>query len=363
MKRFLIAAGGTGGHLFPALAVVEKLKEKYGSSVSFHFFGRKDKIEGRVVPSLGYTLHTTKLTGLVKRASFATLLLPFRIFCSVLKLICNIKKEHIDAVICTGAYLSYPAGIAASLCGKKLFLLESNVNPGKAIKMLTSRATLIFTSFKETANYYNDAELNKLCYKGNPIRQQFFSEISKEEALKSFGLRADKPVVLIFGGSLGAKAINDAVLANLDRIKDYQLLWQTGSTITEDYSNTHVRQVQFIDNMAAAYRVADVVVCRSGATTLAELAVIGKSAILVPLSSAANNEQYHNAQVAVEHNAAILLKNDELQEGLFYTINSLLKDEKRRATMDANMAKLGNPNASEEIAVMIYDNTKQKSCY
>jgi UDP-N-acetylglucosamine--N-acetylmuramyl-(pentapeptide) pyrophosphoryl-undecaprenol N-acetylglucosamine transferase len=217
--KILIAAGGTGGHLFPALAVVSKLEEITNNNIEFHFFGRADKIEGRIVPQLGYKLHTAKINGLTKLLSFNTIKLPFQIVYYILKLKRLIKKESIDAVLCTGAYLSYPAGIAASMCNKKLFLMESNVNPGKAISMLVSKASIIYTTFDETEKYFSAQIKYKLKNYGNPIRQEIINNsqanIEKSEQNKFyelFGLDKEKPVLLVFGGSLGAKAINDAVL-------------------------------------------------------------------------------------------------------------------------------------------------------
>jgi UDP-N-acetylglucosamine--N-acetylmuramyl-(pentapeptide) pyrophosphoryl-undecaprenol N-acetylglucosamine transferase len=351
--KILVAAGGTGGHLFPALAVVENLEELSNEKIEFHFFGRADKIEGKVVSSLGYKLHTTELTGLVKVVSFNTLKLPFRLLSSILKLKKLIQRENIDAVLCAGAYLSIPAGIACRLCGKKLFLMESNVNPGKAINALAGSATAIYTSFDSTANYFNDPIKRKLKCFGNPVRKDIMQGCNVDKAFEKFGLDKNKRVVLIFGGSLGARAINNAVVKWLDNFSriDYQILWQTGNSFMDkvDLPN-NVKKVEFIDDMASAYTIADLVVSRSGATTIAELCVVGKPAVLVPLPSASNNEQYFNAKYLEEHQAVMIVRNDDILDNLYSVVDGLMCDKQRLLFMSDSLKLLSKVDASMKIA-------------
>ena len=364
MKKILVAAGGTGGHLFPAIAVVEKLKELQGNEIDFQFFGRIDKIEGRIVPALGYKLHSTHLTGLVKTFSLNTFKLPFQILHSVNKLKKIIKQENIDAVLCAGAYLSYPAGLAGSMCKKKLFLMESNVNPGKAINWLSNRADVIFTTFDETKNYFNEATVKKIKLTGNPVRKQILNEfnkinevnkneISKEQTIEKFGLKKGKPIVLIFGGSLGATVLNNAVLNSLEMFakSNFQVIWQTGEKNNIDISlPENVKLISFIDDMASAYFAADLVVSRSGAATVAELCIVGKPSILVPLPSASNNEQYFNAKYLETHNAAILINNDDISKKMYIAINDLLSDTEKLNQISVSAKKLAKPTANEIIA-------------
>ena len=234
--RFLIAAGGTGGHLFPALAVVNSIRESYPDS-QFHFYGRSDKIEGRIVPSLGYKLHSSNIFGLSSIKNIKNIVLPFLIIADIIKLFLLIKRERLDAVICTGAYISFPAGYAARLANIPLFLLESNVNPGKTISMLASYSAKIFTSFDNTKKFFPVKLHSRIHNLGNPIRKEiienslFFEKNKNDLSIKNhcftaFGLNSNIPVVLIFGGSLGAKSINNAVLNSLDYFskKGYQIL-------------------------------------------------------------------------------------------------------------------------------------------
>jgi len=357
MKKILIAAGGTGGHLFPAIAVVEKLKELYGNEIDFHFFGRKDKIEGKIIPELGYKFHTTNLTGLVKFASLNTVKIPFQIISSVLKLNRIIKEENIDAVLCAGAYLSYPAGLSACFCKKKLFLMESNVNPGKTIKWLANKADIIFTNFDETKNYFNENIAKKIKNLGNPVRKQILNQVDKNTALELWKLEKEKPVVLIFGGSLGATAINNAVLNSLEKFANspFQIIWQTGNTNKIDAKlPSNFRVVNFIDDMSSAYSAADLVVSRSGATTVTELSIVGKPSILVPLPSASNNEQFFNAKFLEKNGAAIVINNSDISERIFNTVDKLISDFDLLQKMSNAAKTLGRPNASELIATEIY---------
>jgi UDP-N-acetylglucosamine--N-acetylmuramyl-(pentapeptide) pyrophosphoryl-undecaprenol N-acetylglucosamine transferase len=356
MKKILVAAGGTGGHLFPALAVVEKLKEMLGNEIDFHFFGRADKIEGRIIPQKGYTLHTTNLRGLSKLSSIQNLKIPFQILNSIKKLNKIIKKEEIDAVLCAGAYLSYPAGIAASMNKKKLFLMESNVNPGKAINLLSKKADIIFSTFEETIDYFDEKCKNKVKNCGNPVRKEILNYVDKNEAVTKFGLKNDKPIVLIFGGSLGATAINNAVLKHFDDFlkSNFQIIWQTGENTLqkniENKLNDNIKILTFIDDMASAYSAADLVVSRSGATTVAELSIVGKPSILVPLPSASNNEQFFNAKFLEKNNAAILIPNDKILDELFKNINNLITDKEKLDFMAKSAKNLAKPNACQMIA-------------
>ena len=363
--KILVAAGGTGGHLFPMLAVVEQMQELYSCSndssdrtIDFYFFGRADKIEGKIVPALGYQLHTTKLTGLASSLSLQTLKIPFQLSKSILQLVKLIRTKKIDAVLCAGAYLSVPAGIAGKICGKKIFLMESNVNPGKAIRILSNFATLIYTSFDSTANYFNDEINKKIKNFGNPVRKNIIQNTNVDMAFERFNLEKKRRLVLIFGGSLGAKSINDAVLKHLDNFSkaDYNILWQTGNNFklaVELPSN--IMRVEFIEDMAAAYSVADLVVARSGATTIAELCIVGKPAVLVPLPSASNNEQYLNAKYLADNNAGIIIKNEDIGNDLYSAVNDLMQNKQQLLGMSATLKSLAKPNASIKIATDILE--------
>ncbi len=355
--KILVAAGGTGGHLFPALAVVEQLELLAGERLAISFIGSPDRIESKVVPRLGYDYHKITVTGFAG-LSFKSLKLPFSILKSLLYCRKLIDKENFDAVICAGAYLSYPPGLAASQKNLPLFVMESNVNPGKTNKLLAPKATLIFTAFAESKNYFPAALHDKLRAFGNPVRRSILELPAREEAIASFGLDADRKTVLIVGGSLGARSINEAVEANIGILSksDYQIIWQTGKSYRlHGGLPVNIKQLQFIDDMNSAYAAADLVVSRSGATTIAELCAVGKPSVLVPLPSAATNEQAHNAKVPAGSGAAIIVNDSEISGKLIATIGSLIGDGQRLSEMSSAAKALGRPDAAWKCAEEILE--------
>lgn len=350
--KVLCGAGGTGGHLFPALAVIEQLKKMH-PEIEVHFAGRNDKIEGEKVPNLGYKFHPLKIRGISKLLSVNTLLIPIEIYSAVLSMQRLIKRYDIDCVISTGSYISYPAGKAAIKSGIPLFLMESNVNPGKAINMLSKGADRIFTAFQDSNKYFPGKLSAKVRFVGNPVREAILNLPERNEAKQKLGYLPTDKLIFIFGGSLGARSINNAVAGNLDIISNlsYKIIWQTGKNFDFDSKlPDNLQKHIFIDDMALHYAAADLIISRSGATTVAELAVAGRASILVPLETASNNEQRLNAEVFTRNNAAIILQDDELQTNLFPKLIELMADENMIFDMENEAKKLGNINAAENTA-------------
>jgi len=363
---FLIAAGGTGGHLFPAISVVSELK-KINPNFNFIFVGRKDKIEGRVVQNLGYEFHHIEIEGLRSLFSIRNLLLPLKVFLSEKKIKKIIKRRHIDAMIATGAYISFPPALAAYNANVPIFLMESNFNPGKTITLLSKYAEILFTSFPETETFLRNKKIKQILYTGNPVREDFLSKsIDKNQARSAWGLEPNVPTLLVFGGSLGARVINNAIKTNLDTLiqSGIQIIWQTG----KDYSQykdldlpNQIKCVEFIDDMYTAYAAADLVMCRSGASTLAELAIMAKPALLVPLIVAANNEQEYNARYFEKYGAAVVLNQETLHIGLIKKINDVLRNEHKLKEMEINIRRFAKPNAARDIANAILSNLESKN--
>ncbi|MBI5324486.1 MAG: UDP-N-acetylglucosamine--N-acetylmuramyl-(pentapeptide) pyrophosphoryl-undecaprenol N-acetylglucosamine transferase [Ignavibacteriae bacterium] len=272
--RILVAAGGTGGHLYPALAVLENIENVSGKKLKALFVGTSNRIESRVVPQSGYEFFPIPISGFKGLFSLDTFTLPFKIARSIG--ICRnlIRKFKPDVVLCTGAYISYPAGSAAHREKIPLILMESNVAPGKAINMLSQRADLIITSFEESEAYYNENLRSKIICLGNPVRKNICLPLTKEEARKELGLDMQKKTILVFGGSLGAKSINLAINNILFAIEreGWQLVWQIGENyVVQGNFSENVRVYKYIDNMSIAYSACDIVVSRSGATTVSEI--------------------------------------------------------------------------------------------
>ncbi len=353
--KALFAAGGTGGHLFPALAVAEQLRQRTGGEALIEFVGTADRLEATIVPKHSYRFHAIPIAGLQKLISLDTLKLPLKILRSVMQSRQILQRLQPDCVICAGAYLSYPVGLAASQLGIPLFLMESNAYPGKTILRLAPRATKLFLSFEESLSYFSKREQAKAEITGNPIRANFSATAmpTKEQARHFFGLAPDAPTVLCFGGSLGARSINQAVNESRERFANagIQLLWQTGANFQALHpSDATTVILPFIDNMAAAYSAADVVVCRAGATTIAELACIRKVPILVPFSLAANDHQTVNARAMQEQGAALMLTDADVNDRLFDTVTSLLNDPARVAAMEERLGAVAKPDAANRIA-------------
>ncbi|OGU15582.1 MAG: undecaprenyldiphospho-muramoylpentapeptide beta-N-acetylglucosaminyltransferase [Ignavibacteria bacterium GWB2_35_12] len=356
--RLLVAAGGTGGHLYPALAVLEHIENVSGKKLKAIFVGTSNRIESRVVPQLGYEFYDIPISGFKGLFSLDTLILPFKIARSIG--ICRkvIKSFEPDVVLCTGAYISYPAGAAAYHENIPLVLMESNVAPGKAINMLSQKADLIITSFEESENFYNENLSGRIVSLGNPVRKNICSLPPKEEARQALGLETHKKTILVFGGSLGAKSINHSVNNILFAIEKegWQLIWQTGENyVVKGQVSENIKVFKYIDNMSLVYSASDLVVSRSGATTIAEICTAGKPSILVPLPSASNNEQAINANVMEANGASIIMPDEEVESNLYEYICKLIDDGNTLKSMSNSAKSLAKPDAAENSAKKIVE--------
>ena len=355
MFRVVVAAGGTGGHIFPAVAVVEQLELLTNGACSTIFLGSTGRMEASLIPKLGYQYVPMPINGF-KGLSLSTLSLPFNVLASIRIAHNVIRKQKPHAVICTGAYVSYPVGIAAMLQRIPLIVLESNLNPGKTNARLAPRARAVVLAFEESLDFYPKKMESKLHILGNPVRMQIKTETSQGCARLLFGLKEDVPTVLVFGGSLGSRTINAEIERLLPVIagRPWQVLWQTGKGYIPAVAlPDNVRVVPFLDDMGSAYAAADVVVSRSGATTIAELGIVGKPAILIPLPSASTNEQQHNASVVAKNGGARVVADASLQESLLTTIDGIMNSPAQRTFMSMSMIALGKPNAAADCAKLV----------
>ena len=349
--NLLVAAGGTGGHLFPAMAVVEELKSKLGDRFKAVFVGNEGRIEGRAVPNAGYEFYNIPIRGINSKFSLSNLTLPYIILKSMSICSAIIKQHNINAVLCTGAYISYPAGVTASMKNLPLFLMESNVFPGKTIRALSSKSRLVITSFAESEEYLAKGKSTEIVNLGNPVRSNLLNLPSQADGRRNFGLAADKKTILVFGGSLGAKSINQAIEKYIKKSsnENIQILWQTGLNFETDLKeNSNLKILKFIDDMASAYAAADIVISRSGATTMAELAVTQKPAILVPYPKAANNHQEFNADIFERLGAGLKIRDIQLWDKIEFVVPELLNDEKKIVEMKEILNKISKPDAAKE---------------
>ncbi|HLP14658.1 MAG TPA: undecaprenyldiphospho-muramoylpentapeptide beta-N-acetylglucosaminyltransferase [Bacteroidota bacterium] len=353
----LFAGGGTGGHLFPALAIAEEIRS-IDPRARCVFVGTKNKIESRVVPQKGYEFFTIWISGFHRRLTADNLAFPVKVVVSLIQAYRILKSVRPNAVVGTGGYVCGPVLYMASVLGIPVVIHESNSYPGVTTRLLARRATEVMITFAETARWLPAGVTPTVM--GNPTRREL-DTTGHEEASASFRLDPEKKTVLVFGGSLGAASINLALERCIAQWtnKQIQVIWQTGAYEGSDrfraYESESVRVVEFIDAMSRAYAASDLVVCRSGATTLAELTRLGKPAILIPYPQAAANHQELNARALVESGAARMIPDSKANDLLCEAVIALLDDDATRTMMSAKSRALGRPEAGRAIAHRILE--------
>jgi len=358
MARIVIAGGGTGGHLFPGIALAQELKTR-DKTVEIVFVGTEKGIESRKLPQLGFDLVKMPILGLSRKVTFRNLLIPFCLARSMIQSYVFLGKFNPELVVGTGGYVSYPVLLSANLRGIPTLIQEQNSYPGITTRLLASRANRVCLTYHTSLGYFRQYKKTPDKFKvvGNPIRKEITCG-DRTLAQKEFNLRADKKTIFIFGGSQGAHRINMAILEALDEIKDdFQLLWQPGE---KDFAyisqkvkgeKINISLIPFINEMGLAYAVADLVVSRSGALTLAEITACAKPAILIPYPFAAADHQRLNAQELVEKGAARVILEDQLSgKKLAELINQLLSDENVLGRMSRASKAMAKPGAASEIA-------------
>ena len=354
----LFAAGGTGGHLFPAIAIAEEIR-KVRPETRIAFVGTRKKLEARVVPQKGFSFYTIWISGLHRRLTAENLLFPAKVVVSLVQSFFLMKKIQPDIVVGTGGYVCGPILFVASLMKIPTVVHESNSYPGVTTRLVASRVTKVFLTFEITRKWLPALDAGKIELVGNPTRESLGS-VSREEGLKYFGLTPAKKTLFVFGGSLGAASINAAmekIVAKLGA-EGIQVIWQTGENDLQRFESAGAGYGwvgEFIDTMEYAYAAADVVMCRAGATTIAELTRLGKPAILVPYPHAAANHQEFNARAMVEAGAAISIPDSDLETGAVAAIRGLMQNDTLRRTMCEESLRLGKPNAGKDIAQRILD--------
>ena len=359
--RIIIAGGGTGGHIFPALAIANALK-KIEPDIEILFVGAKGKMEMDKIPESGYKIVGLTIAGYNRSSFMKNIALPFKLVKSFFEVTTILKNFKPAAVIGVGGYSSFPVLRIAQTRRITTFIHESNSLPGKSNVMLGKRATEIFVAAEKMERYF---PANKTVLTGNPVREIFSENIPKDDALKFFGLKAGMKTIFIMGGSLGAKSINETIEANIDAFKknNLQLIWQTGKLFAEraakaEEDRSNIWTNAFINKMEYAYNAADIVVARAGAMTIAELCIVGKPAIFVPYPFAAEDHQTVNAKALVQNDAAVMVSDEEVKTKLMSSILELVQDEEKMKMLELNIVKMGSSNADEIIAMEILKNIK-----
>lgn len=353
-KKIIIAGGGTGGHIFPAIAIANALKQKQ-PDMEFLFVGAKGKMEMDRVPQAGYSIVGIDIAGFNRSSLIKNIGLPLKIIKSFFQVRKIFKDFQPDAVIGVGGYSTFPVLKHAQAKGIPTFIHESNSFAGKSNKMLARGATRIFTGTDGMDRFF---PADKITITGNPVRKQIVeAAITKEKALAFFGLQPGKTTLLVVGGSLGAKSINEAVLDGMEDLlkSGLQVIWQTGKSLAAEaaeQATTHkdVWASEFIANMEYAYAAADIVIARAGAMTVAEICVVKKPAIFVPYPFAAEDHQTVNAQQLVNKNAAMMVKDAEAKHHVVTMAVGLAADEHKRKEISNNLSRLAITDAAERVA-------------
>ena len=361
--KIIIAGGGTGGHIFPALAIANALKD-LDEGIEILFVGAKGKMEMEKIPAAGYKIVGLDIAGYNRSSLIKNISLPVKLVASFLQVRKILKSFKPDAVIGVGGYSSFPVLRSAQNLKIPTFIHESNSLPGKSNIILGKRATKIFVPSEGMEKYFPSKRIK---ITGNPVRKIFLESISRAEALRFFGFQETMKTVFVMGGSLGAKSINETIEENVDLFKKnrLQLIWQTGKNFASqaaraEEERSNIWSNAFIDKMENAYAAADVVISRSGAMTVAELCVVAKPAILVPYPFAAEDHQTVNASVLVNKRAALMVADAKVKSELFPCLLELINDDQQMKELKENISRMGNSNADQIIAAEILNTLNEK---
>lgn len=350
--KFILSGGGTGGHIYPAIAIANELKSRFPNA-EFLFVGAKDKMEMQKVPQAGYKIIGLWIAGLQRRLTFDNTLFPVKLISSLLKSRTIINQFEPDVVIGTGGFASGPLLQIAAIAGIPTVIQEQNSYPGITNKLLSKKAKKICVAYENLERFFPK---EKMILTGNPVRQDLIDIDSKREiALQHFDLDPKKKTLLVLGGSLGARRVNELIAKEilLFAAHNVQVIWQCGTLYFDDYKrleeNENIQIHSFIDKMDLVYAAADIVVSRAGASSVSELCIVGKPAIFIPSPNVAEDHQTKNAQAIVDKNGAILMKEVELDSQFGTVFESLITDEAKQKMLGENIKKLAMPEATKRI--------------
>ena len=355
ISRIIISGGGTGGHIFPAIAIANEVKARFPHA-EILFIGAEGKMEMEKVPAAGYSIVGLPIRGFQRRLTFSNVVLPFKLMYSLLKAFFIINKFKPQVVVGVGGYASGPSLKIASFLKIPSLIQEQNSFPGKTNQLLAKSVTKICVAYEGLESYFPESKIE---FTGNPVRSEMLlTDGKKEEALSFFNLDSSKPTILVIGGSLGAKTLNQSVLNSIELIarEGVQVLWQCGKFYfselneqSERLNANHIFLYEFIQRMDLAYAVSDVIISRAGAISVSELCIVAKPCVLVPSPNVAEDHQTKNAKALSTNGAAILIKDTEAKELLFETTIALLKDQERCQSISTSLRKLAKPNATRAI--------------
>lgn len=350
--KFILSGGGTGGHIYPAIAIANELKARFPDA-DILFVGASNKMEMQKVPQSGFPIKGLWIAGIQRKLTFDNALFPIKLLDSLLKSRTIIRHFKPDVVIGTGGFASGPLLRVAGIAGIPTVLQEQNSFPGITNKWLSKKASKICVAYENLEKFFPK---NKIILTGNPVRQDLVDfKQKRQEGIEFFKLDATKKIILVLGGSLGARRINQLIAKELVNFssQNVQLIWQCGKLYNEEYSHfnekENVQVLPFIDRMDLAYAAADVIISRAGASSVSELCLVGKPTLFIPSPNVAEDHQTKNANAIVDKEGALLIKESELDTQFTSTINSLMNDEELQKKLSVNMLQLAKPNATKDI--------------
>ena len=350
--KFILSGGGTGGHIYPAVAIANELKSRFPDA-EFLFVGAEDKMEMQKVPQAGYAIKGLWIAGLQRKLTLQNMLFPVKLINSLWKSRKIIKEFKPDVVIGTGGFASGPLLQMANMLGIPTLIQEQNSFPGITNKLLSKKANAICVAYENLDQFFPK---EKMILTGNPVRQDLIAiDEKREEAIAYFKLDAKKKTLLVLGGSLGARRINQLIEKELNTIlaQNVQIIWQCGKLYFEEYkkyNSENVQVVAFIERMDFVYAAADIIISRAGASSVSELCIVGKPVIFIPSPNVAEDHQTKNAKAIVDKKGAILLKESQLDSEFSLVFEALLKDAEKQKQLSENIKELALPEATQQIA-------------
>lgn len=360
--RVVLSGGGTGGHIYPAVATAEALQRALGERVELLFVGAEGKMEMEKVPALGYKIVGLPVVGLKRKLSLSNLVLPFKVLRSMRLAKGTLKRFGADIAVGFGGYASGPLLKAAQKMGIPTVLQEQNSFAGVTNKLLAKKARKICVAYDNMERFF---PAEKIIHTGNPLRGSFGGDVDHSAALAHFGLSGTKPVVLVVGGSLGSRTMNEVMKAHLDRIVaegKMEVIWQNGKYYDKEMEEfckgrnmTGVWRGAFIDRMDYAYEAATVVISRSGACSVSELCLVGKPTLFIPSPNVAEDHQTHNAMALVNKCAARIVKDAEAIERTFEVVEEMVADSQGLEMLRRNILSLAIDDSADRVAKIVID--------
>lgn len=350
-QKIIISGGGTGGHIFPAVAIADAFKKRW-ADVDVLFVGASDRMEMQKVPAAGYPIRGLWISGLQRRLTVKNLLFPIKLIVSLVQSWIIVLRFKPDFAVGTGGFASGPLLFVATLMGVPSLIQEQNSFPGITNKFLASRVKSICVAYANMERFFPSS---KMKFTGNPIRQNLTVMADTAESKRKYGFDPSLPVLLVVGGSLGAKRINELIVDKKSCIEssNYQILWQCGELYYDRYqildNGKSIRVVDFIKDMSIAYAAADIIISRAGAIAVSELCVVAKPVIFIPSPNVAEDHQTKNAQSLVDTEAAVMIVEPNLDAEFETVFESLVVDKKRQEMLCINMRKLAITDAAERI--------------